>query len=307
MRDAELSGMLNNLFYSGESLRLPEWSEIISDRQVEAIRQVEHLRTGLYAGIDPRGALDFYARRYLRQLPDFIKLEPETIVADIGTGYGWLPIAAALCGVGGKIIAVDPEEPRLMAGKEIAGILGVAEKIDWRVGSLGSLPLEDREGDIVFCVEVLEHVRRDLQALPDLARVCRELLIVTTPNQWFPVVAHDTRLPFCHWLPIPLRRLYARAFGRHKGEVDNLFWSPRSLEKGLPGFKRVSDFMHCASRKNYLETFPCYLPYGAGGGRQQKGVGALKGAYYGVAALAGKRSHWVLPTLAGTYRRQRAV
>jgi SAM-dependent methyltransferase len=282
--------------------RPDDWARLVPDAIVNRVRQIPHIRNGRYARLNLRHALDFYTRRYVSQLADFIDLTSDLTVTDCGAGYGWLSMAFALT-TPAHVIAVEPDARRLEAGREVARLLGIEDRIDWRVGSLGSLPLSNRETEVTYCIEVLEHVHGDLRAVADLSRVTRDLLIVTTPNLWFPVVAHDTRLPFCHWLPIHWRQLYARLCGRTNCEVDNLFWSPRSLERQLPDFRRVSRFLHYGSLKKYLATFPCWLPYGEGGDRFQPRVGLGKHAWYAVASLLGTRSHWVLPSLAGVYRR----
>lgn len=280
-----------------------DWDALISDAQVEAVRQVGHIARGQYDRINVRHALDFFTRRYVTQLWDFARSDEVRTVADVGAGYGWLAMAFVLSGFAGRVIAVEPEAERLEAGREIAAILGIADRIDWRPGRLGSLPLGDREADVVNCIEVLEHVYRERATVRDLARVCNKYLIVTTPNLWFPVIAHDTRLPFCHWLPLPMRRAYASLCRRTDCENDNLFWSPRTLERELPGFHRVSRFLHYASLDKYLATYPCHLPYGRGGDQYLGGIGRAKRAWYHFAAMASRRSHYLMPSLAGVYKR----
>jgi hypothetical protein len=68
-----------------------------------------------------------------------------------------------------------------------------------RSGSLG-----DRAARVAYCIEVIEHIGRSRLAIHDLGRICDEVLVITTSNLLFPIIAHDTRLPFCHWLPLGL-------------------------------------------------------------------------------------------------------
>ena len=272
----------------------------ISDEQERAIRAVPHFAHGVYRDMDINGALDFYLRRYVGPLGAFTDLGPQDVVADIGTGYGWLAIAFALH-TPARVVAVDMDEARLDAAKRIAGIIGVAHRIDWRAGRLGELPLADGEARITYCIEVIEHIGRSRQAVRDLGRVSAEMIVITTPNLYFPVIAHDTGLPFCHWLPLPLRARYAELCGRSERENDNLFWSPRSLLGELPAFRVVSRFLHYASRRHYLATFPFYVPYAGGGVRRRDG--RLKSLYYAAASLLGRHSLYVMPSLACTLRR----
>src|ERR1035441_605495 len=116
----------------------------IDEAQSKAIRAVPHFASGQYRDIDLDGTIDFYLRRYVKPLAAFTVLGEGDVVADIGAGYGFLSIAFALCSKA-RIIAVDVDGARLDAARSIAGILGVRDRIDWRVGALGHLPLGDRE------------------------------------------------------------------------------------------------------------------------------------------------------------------
>jgi hypothetical protein len=161
--------------------------------------------------------------------------------------------------------------------------------------------LVDREARIAYCIEVIEHIGRSRSAIRDLGRVCDEVLVITTPNLFFPIIAHDTRLPFCHWLPLGLRGRYAALCGRTSSQKSNLFWSPMGLLRELPDFKVASRFLHYSSRRDYLATFPFYLPYEGGGMRL--GDGYPKSIYYAAASLLGRYSLYVRPSLACTLRR----
>lgn len=269
---------------------------------VARVRDVGHLRDGDYKNLDVNLTLEFFRKRYVTQIENFRPIDAQTVVADLGAGYGWLAIAFAMF-TPAKVIAVELDGPRLEAGREIAAILGVADRIEWHVGALGALPLPDACCDVAYCVEVLEHVGGDPAAVQDLARVSRDLVVLTTPNLWFPVIAHDTELPFCHWLPMPLRRAYARLFKRNHRENDNIFWSPLSIMKLMPDYEVVSKFLHYRSINNFLNTFPLHLPY-IGRGRVDH-IGRLQELYYRLAAKLGSRSMFVLPNLACVLKRTR--
>lgn len=283
-------------------LSIPDWERLFSDEQVERVRGFGNLHKGIYHGIDARHAFDFFARRYLASIGDFAEIGPGTVVADIGTGYGWLAMTFAMC-TPARVVAVEPDARRLETARQIAAYLNVPDRIEWRVGALGGLPLEDREADISYCIEVLEHVRCAEGAVRDLVRITRDKLVVTTPNLFFPIIAHDTRLPFCHWLPVPARNAYARLFGREAMQEGNLFWSPIALDRALTGFRRVSRFLHHRSLRRYLESYPCHLPYGPGADRYVAGPGTGKRLYYGAVSCLGRRSCWLMPSLAGVFER----
>jgi hypothetical protein len=268
--------------------------------QIAAIRRVPHFADGVYRDLPIAETIDFYARRYVDQLPKFRTIGPDTVIADIGTGYGWLAMALA-AHTPARIIAAEMDADRLAAGQQIADILGLSQRITWQPEGLGAMSLADRSVDVAYCIEVLEHVYGDAKPVTDLARLSRDLLIVTTPNKWFPVIAHDTRLPFCHWLPVALRRRYAAAFKRSDCENDNLFWSPPALQRLLPGFQPVSGFLHYPTLEDYVATYPFHLPYFGGGYQTQ--VSASKLAFYRLVSGLGSGSRYVLPNLASVWQR----
>jgi Methyltransferase domain len=268
--------------------------------QLDAIRKVPHFAHGAYRDLPITETIEFYAKRYVDQLPKFRTIDANTVIADIGTGYGWLAMALA-AHTPARIIAAEMDAERLAAGKQIASILDLADRITWVPEGLGSMSLTDHSVDVVYCIEVLEHVYGNPKPVLDLARLSRDLLIVTTPNKWFPIIAHDTRLPFCHWLPVPLRQRYAAAFNRQDSENDNLFWSPTGMARLFDGLKPVSSFLHYRSLNDYLATYPFHLPYVGGG--YQAGVGSNKLAFYKLAARLGATSRYVLPNLASVWQR----
>ncbi|NOZ36718.1 MAG: class I SAM-dependent methyltransferase [Gammaproteobacteria bacterium] len=279
---------------------LPEYRKLVSDDIVNSVRRVEYFAEGHYANLNIADTLAFYTDRYVKQILDFSPINSDVTIVDVGAGFGWLAMAFAYA-TDAKIIAIEPNKARLDAGKKIANILGIGDRIDWRVGGLQRIPLKDKEADIVYCIEVLEHVYRSNDAVSELCRVSKDLVVLTTPNLWFPVIAHDTQLPFCHWLPVPVRKIYAKLFNRTNRENDNLFWSPYTLTKKMQGFKPISDWLHYSSYEKFLDTFPYYLPYGEGS--YIKKISAPKKIYYSVVSRLGLLSHFVVPSLSYVFQR----
>jgi 2-polyprenyl-3-methyl-5-hydroxy-6-metoxy-1,4-benzoquinol methylase len=279
---------------------VPDYDSIVTIDIERKIKEVKYFNESRYGNLNIIETLKFYTNRYVKQLNYFTVITEDSLIADIGTGFGWLAIAFAFA-TKAHIIAVDSDKERLLSGKEIAGILGVGDRIDWRVGRLGNLPIESRKIDVVYCIEVLEHVYKSEAAIHDLCKISKDLLILTTPNLWFPIIAHDTQLPFCHWFPIPLRKIYAKLAHRTDRENDNLFWSPISLYKNTKEFERISDWLHYSSYKDFLNTFPFYLPYGKGDYVNHISKG--KKIYYTIISKLGKASYILSPSLAGVFKR----
>jgi SAM-dependent methyltransferase len=272
----------------------------ISDEQQKAILRVPHFGQSHYASWDLNDNLDFYMFHFVE--PYLARPEDAGIrvVADVGAGYGWLAIAFALR-TRLRIVAIDVNAPRLVAAERIARILGVADRIDWRVGAAGSLPLGEQEADLTYCIEVVEHTGKDPGVIRDLGRVTRGALVITSPNRLFPVIGHDTCLPFCHWLPLPMRDLYASLFGRKKYQDGNLFWSPGELAAILADFERISSFFQFADYNEYARAARALAAEQRAPRSRSK---AARDRYYRLASLAGRSAVYILPNLASTFRRR---
>ncbi|RCL52427.1 MAG: class I SAM-dependent methyltransferase [Synechococcus sp. MED-G71] len=95
------------------------------------------------------------------------------------------------------------------------------------------LPFEDKKFDFAFCSAVIEHVgsrQRQKQLILEAARVA-SIVMVSTPNKWFPIEFH-TLTPFLHWLPPSVFRRFLEITGRNffaKEENLNLL-SAKSIE-----------------------------------------------------------------------------
>jgi SAM-dependent methyltransferase len=279
----------------------------ISDTEARQIRAIPHYRdteeAGQCGGADIQTTFGWYNTHFVDQI---LKFRPDPnirSIADIGTGYGWLAIAFALTTRPRiRIIAVEYDERKLAAARQIAEIFGVAQRIQWCAGSIGRLPFGNQEIDITFCVEVIEHIRDDVEVMRDLARITKQFLVVTTPNKTFPIIHHDTSLPCCHWLPPGrLRDWYAGAFGRRDRQENNRFWSPNKLLTAVPEFERISTFLQFRNFRDYVEAqHRLYSGTGEPGGLTKM----FRQIYYQGAGWAGKRSIYFLPNLASTFRRR---
>lgn len=258
---------------------------------------------------DARYRLDLvylsYALSFVDLLSEYHFDSPPKVIADIGTGYGWLA-AAVVRRTDAHVIAVEPSENRIATAQRLAAILGVEQRITWRIGGLPELPLTDQEADVTFCVEVIEHVGVSRSIGAELGRVTKDMLTITTPNRIFPCIRHDTSLPLCHWLPLPARDAYAELFGRRHLQDNNLFWSPGLLLDSLPEFERVSRVLQFKDVDQFLrveklldQTFG--RDYATPARVARRHFFSILGRVLGPLAL------YALPNLASTFRRKPAL
>jgi 2-polyprenyl-6-hydroxyphenyl methylase/3-demethylubiquinone-9 3-methyltransferase len=91
------------------------------------------------------------------------------VIIDVGCGGGLM--AEEIAQLGATVIGIDPSATSIATARAHAAGNGLA--IDYRVGSGERLPADDGCADVVYCVDVLEHVA-DLDAvISETARVLK--------------------------------------------------------------------------------------------------------------------------------------
>lgn len=213
-------------------------------------------------GADPAWAIDYFVRFFHNPLSRHVPLEDATAI-ECASGLGYNALAFVLAG-GRSITGYDLSEQRVAHARELARRLGLADRARFEVRNLYDLPFTS--ADVVFSLQTLEHVPEPLQALRILADRTRVALVLSTPNRLYPKDGHDTGLLFAHWLPTPVRRRYARLRGAPVQQLCR-FLSPFELERALPDFSRATKLYNFDDLDEWLEQYPCFFPYGAGGGR----------------------------------------
>lgn len=265
----------------------------VSASQSAAIADVPHFRNSEYRGLDLDRLIASYVHDFVEPLLSLVA-QPAS-VADVGAGYGWLALAFALH-TKAHVIAIEYDSARMTAARRIAAILGVENRIEWICASIADLPLPSRSVEAVYCVEVIEHTGVQQSYVAELARISDDILIITTPNKIFPIIKHDTVLPFCHWLPIWSRNIYARTFGRQSMQDSNQFWSPFRLLRALPQFDRTSRFLQFDSYADFCAAKRLGDPNFRGRN--------LQSCYLRAVSTFGAYTIFFLPNLASTFRRR---
>lgn len=248
--------------------------------------------------------LDYMRRRYVAPLRPFLDIEQATMV-DGGAGYGWLSFAYLQAG-GRRAILIDQDAERLEAAARIAKMLGYADRCEFYCQPLQNLDI--CPADIFACIETLEHVgHENIQAcIRAMASKSLKAIVLTTPNRWFPWVAHDTGLPLAHWMPLWLRTKYALAAGRKDREMTNAFLSPLDLYPLVEsGFRPVSKYQTFTTYSEFVSFYPHYLPYGGDESTRYREKPKIGLATYVrvMGALAGRGSFAIAPNLASVWVR----
>jgi 2-polyprenyl-6-hydroxyphenyl methylase / 3-demethylubiquinone-9 3-methyltransferase len=117
-----------------------------------------------------RTALNPPRMQYFTSVLSARGLDPAGKVAiDIGCGGGLL--AEEVARLGASVIGVDPSPSSITTARKHAAETGL--DIDYRIGSGEHLPADDACADVVYCVDVLEHVADVDAVVGETARVLK--------------------------------------------------------------------------------------------------------------------------------------
>ena len=97
-------------------------------------------------------------------------LMPRQVVADLGAGEG--TFSQLLARRAERVIAVDGSEKMVEYGTRIARENG-CENLEYRLGDLESLPVEDASVDLAFFSQALHHAARPEAAVREAFRITR--------------------------------------------------------------------------------------------------------------------------------------
>jgi ArsR family transcriptional regulator len=99
-----------------------------------------------------------------------LRLMPPLVVADLGTGEG--RFALLLAQRAARVIAVDNSAKMIEIGREQAFRNGI-ENVEFRLGDLEQVPIEDSAVDLVFFSQSLHHALHPERAIEEAARILR--------------------------------------------------------------------------------------------------------------------------------------
>jgi ArsR family transcriptional regulator len=99
-----------------------------------------------------------------------LRLMPPMVIADLGAGEG--AFALLLAQRATKVIAVDTSAKMIEVGREQALRNGV-KNIEYRLGDMEELPIEDAAVDLVFFSQSLHHALHPQRALQEAWRILR--------------------------------------------------------------------------------------------------------------------------------------
>jgi len=93
---------------------------------------------------------------------------------DVGTGPGTFPICLSKAIPGVRFKGIDLSSVMVDIARRNAKEEGLADKIEFEVGSAYSLPVEDHSLDLVLCITTLHHLERPVDFFNEVDRALKE-------------------------------------------------------------------------------------------------------------------------------------
>ena len=126
--------------------------------------------------------------------PSIVPLDIKSVL-DVGCGRGMLGCLLRIYREPMRLVAVDSFRPYL----DFVEKLGIYDSVLQLDVSKSKLPFEEKEFDIVLCLEVIEHLKKEegLRLLSELERVSRRV-IVSTPGMFYNQPLYDGNVDQAH-------------------------------------------------------------------------------------------------------------
>jgi len=137
---------------------------LILDRRRDRVR-------AYFDGLAGKFGRDYVPGRSWKGVAEvLLRLMPPLEIADLGAGEGTL--AQLLAQRARRVIAVDGSEKMVAYGAEMARRNGLAN-LEYRLGDLESLPIEDSAVDVALMSQSLHHAEHPERALAEAARILK--------------------------------------------------------------------------------------------------------------------------------------
>jgi ArsR family transcriptional regulator len=136
-----------------------------------ALKKRQDKMRSFFDAVAGRLGRDYVPGRSWKSLAEaLLSLLPPMVIADLGAGEG--AFSLLLAQRASKVIAVDTSEKMLDVGREQASRVGVAN-IEFRIGDMEEVPIEDASVDLVFFSQSLHHALHPERALQEACRILR--------------------------------------------------------------------------------------------------------------------------------------
>ncbi len=168
---------------------------------------------------------DYGVKLRLNKLLEMYKPNYGDKILDLGCGFG--TYTKFFKDLGYSVIGTDVTSEYLKKAKI------EHNEIDFLRMTAMRLAFKDNSFDIIYLIEMLEHVPDDEEVLKEAYRILRPggAMMITVPNKLFPFETHSIKIgkriieppiPFFSWLPQQLRKFFERARIYHTAGIYKL-------------------------------------------------------------------------------------
>ena len=129
------------------------------------------------------GVPDITQHIRFRHVSKLLDTKAGHVIIDLGCGYGLFSTWLASMGV--RVIGIDTDSDKIKFAQKTAKILHIRNRSSYVMASVDSLPFKEKSFDYLLCLDVIEHIPNDLNALSEMSRILKPsgILILTTPCQ----------------------------------------------------------------------------------------------------------------------------
>jgi len=148
-----------------------EISEAEPDNQAmrRAVQKRQDRMRAFFDSVAGRLGKDYVPGRSWKAMAEaLLRLLPPMVIADLGAGEGTFSLLLSERAT--NVIAVDSSAKMIEVGREQALRHGV-QNVDYRLGDMESLPIEDRAVDLVFFSQSLHHALHPQRAIEEAHRI----------------------------------------------------------------------------------------------------------------------------------------
>jgi ubiquinone/menaquinone biosynthesis C-methylase UbiE len=114
------------------------------------------------------------SKQLLESIVQFIGPNVGETIVDVGTGAGFVAFGLAeKVGEGGKVIGFDVSRSAVQEARRKVANKNLPQILEFRVGDVYAIPLEDDFADVVCCKSLICPVDHRLKAIREMARVVK--------------------------------------------------------------------------------------------------------------------------------------
>jgi len=125
-------------------------------------------------------------KQLLQSIVHFIGPKIGETIVDVGTGAGFLAVGLSeKVGRGGKVIGLDVSKSALQQARRKAAKENPHQVLEFKVGDVYSLPLEDNFADVVCCKSLIASLGHRQKAVREMTRVAKHggRVVVAEPRE----------------------------------------------------------------------------------------------------------------------------